>query len=290
MAAPQRFVGPLSGSLRAVLWLCGALLLGPVAARAEDPPKIKGAPMITGVAQEGAMLTASATWKADPPAAVAWSWLRCDEGGGRCLAIPGANTATYVATSADVGETLRVLLTWSSGDESDEKRSAPTDVVLPAPTPTTSPTTTPPPAPAPTSTGVPPAAQAPTPGRRAQPRPTARPRVLRPFPVIRIKGRLTARGARITLLMVHAPRGARIAVACLGRSCPVPGLARTAAISRLRQFERELVAGTRLEFTVTRPGAIGKWTEIVIRRGAVPRRRDGCLNSDTMRHRRCPAA
>jgi hypothetical protein len=113
--------------------------------------------------------------------------------------------------------------------------------------------------------------------------------MLRPFPVIRIKGWVTERGARITLITVRAPRGARIAVACRGRSCPVPGLARTAALSRVRPFERALDAGTRLRFTVTRPGAIGKWTEIVIRRGAPPRRRDGCLNSDTMRKRQCRA-
>jgi hypothetical protein len=69
----------------------------------------------------------------------------------------------------------------------------------------------------------------------------------------------------------------------------VPKLARTAAFERLRRFERELRAGTRLEVAVTKPGAIGKWTLIAIRRGTAPRRQDGCLDSDTKRHVRCPA-
>jgi hypothetical protein len=266
-----------------VLGLCCAILLGPGAAQAKDSPEIQGEPVITGVAREGATLTASATWKEDPPASVSWAWLRCSVSGGECQDIDSAGGATYVPTAADVGRTLRVRVTWPVDDKEKQKRSAPTDVVLSAPV------TTPPTAPPPLLTPAPPAApgtQQPQPA--ATPRPAARLRTLRPFPVIRIKGRLTERGAHITLLTVRAPRGARIAAACQGPSCPTPTLARVASLSRLRTFERVLLAGTRLSFTVSRPGAIGKWTEILIRKGAPPRRRDGCLNSDTMRHRRCP--
>jgi hypothetical protein len=270
-----------------VLGICCAGLLGAGSARADDSPKIQGEPVITGVAQEGATLTASARWKKDPPASIGWVWMRCSESGGECQDIPDAAGAAYVPTLADVGRTLRVRVTWSNDDELKQKRSAATNVVLSAPA-----TTPPPPvaAPDPVPTPAPPPAapltQNPQPQGAAPPK--ARLRALRPFPVIRIKGRLTERGARITLLTVLAPRGARIAVTCEGLSCPVPTLARVASLSRLRPFERELLAGTRLTFTVTRPGAIGKWTDIVIRRGTPPRRRDGCLNSDTMRHRRCP--
>jgi hypothetical protein len=295
MAARRRFVGVLPRGPSAIFWLCGVILLGPGAAQAEHPPKIKGEPVITGVPQEGATLTASASWKADPPSSVAWSWLRCDESGEHCDAIPDVNGATYVPMSADIGTRLRVRVTWTEGDKSDGKHSAPSDVVLAAPT--ASPTTPPPtpaPSPAPdqSSFDPPPAASAQPlkPRRGAQPRPAERLQVLHPFPVVRIRGWLTARGARITLLTVRAPRGTRITVLCHGRSCPLPTLARTASVSRLRPFEREFPAGTRLDFTVTRPGAIGKWTQIVIRRGAPPRRRDGCLNSDTLRYRRCPRA
>jgi hypothetical protein len=273
-----------------VLGLCCAILLGPGAARAEDSPAIKGEPVIAGEAQEGATLAASATWKEDPPAIVGWAWLRCSESGGECQDIADAGGATYVPTAADVGRTLRVLVTWSDDDKQKKKRSAPTDVVLSAPA-TTPPTPVAAPVPVRTPSAPPaaPVTQQPQPRQGAAPRPAARLQILRPFPVIRIKGRLTERGARITLLTVRTPRGSQIAAACQGLSCPVPTLARVAALSRLRTFERELLAGTRLSFTVTRPGAIGKWTEILIRKGAPPRRRDGCLNSDTMRHRRCPS-
>jgi hypothetical protein len=270
----------------ASLWLCAAILLGPAAARAAAPPHITAGPTVTGVAQQGATLTASATAMGDPAPTIVWTWLRCEDPKKQCATIAGASAATYVPTAADVGHPLRVRLTLNqAGGKREEKRSEPTDAVLAAPAP--APVPPPPaPAPAPPPFDLPPA-PAPPPSGHPQPAP----RVLRPFPLIRIRGRLTVRGARITLLSVRAPRGARIGAACHGSSCPVSRLARTAAaISRLRPFERELWAGTRLTFTVTRRGYIGKWTEIVIRRGAPPKRRDGCLDSDTRRHRRCPAA
>jgi hypothetical protein len=114
--------------------------------------------------------------------------------------------------------------------------------------------------------------------------------LLEPFPLIRIKGVLTARGARLTLLTVRAPRGARIRVTCTGHRCPRRRLARTAAVSRLRPFERSLRGGTRLGFTVTKPGFVGKWTSVVIRVGLPPQRRDGCLDSNTKKHVSCPGA
>ena len=112
--------------------------------------------------------------------------------------------------------------------------------------------------------------------RRAQSNPAA-PLLLRPFPIVRIKGGLTRTGARVTLLTVRAPRGARIAIRCRGRSCPVPRLARTATLTRFRTLERNLAAGTRIDVTVTRPDRIGKWTTIHIARGAPPTRRDRCV-------------
>jgi hypothetical protein len=114
------------------------------------------------------------------------------------------------------------------------------------------------------------------------------PPMLDPFPVVRIRGRLTATGARVTLFTVRAPRGVRIDVRCRGSSCPVRRLARTAAVSRLRPFERHLRAGTRLEITVTKPGYIGKWTTIVIRRGAPPKRSDRCRYAGGRRPVPCP--
>ncbi len=110
-----------------------------------------------------------------------------------------------------------------------------------------------------------------------------------PAPVVRIRGWLTASGARITLLTVRAPRGARIAVRCSGRRCPVRRWARTASLMRVPRFQRSFPAGTRIVISVTKRGRIGKHTTIVIRRGKAPTRLDRCLMPGSRRPVRCPA-
>ena len=47
----------------------------------------------------------------------------------------------------------------------------------------------------------------------------SRRKAIRPFPVVRMRGRLTASGARVSLLSVRAPRPAKVTVRCKG-SCP----------------------------------------------------------------------
>jgi len=278
----------------------GAILLGPGAALADDAPVITTGPVIAGLAQAGETLAARASWTGSPEPDPAWQWVRCARPNAQCSAIKGATSDTYRATSDDVGRLLRATLVVTNAAGSAEKRSEPTAVVLgasaPAPDPPGAPTPPPDPMPPPPAADPVPRPAAPsfelpdTPvtGPPAVRSPAPALRALNPFPVVRIKGWLTARGARITILSVRAPRGSRIDVACRGRTCPVPKLARTAAVERLRRFERALRAGTRLELTVTKPGEIGKWTVIVIRRATVPRRQDGCLDSDTKRHLRCP--
>jgi hypothetical protein len=109
--------------------------------------------------------------------------------------------------------------------------------------------------------------------------PTA-PEFIRPFPVVRIKGRLTASGARVTRLSVKAPAGTDVTVRCRRHGCPKRLSARTARTARplrFRAFERKLRAGVRLIVTATRAGLIGKHVTIKIRRGRVPKRLDRCL-------------
>ena len=112
-----------------------------------------------------------------------------------------------------------------------------------------------------------------TPGPPVLPGPlgASPPPMFDPFPTVRIRGRLTADGARVTRLSVHAPHGVRIVASCRGRTCPTRRVARAAGI-RLHRFERALRAGTRLDITVTKSGYIGKWTTsssgAVRRRGA----------------------
>ena len=80
-------------------------------------------------------------------------------------------------------------------------------------------------------------------------------RAIRPFPVVRMRGRLTTSGARVSLLSVRAPRAAKVTVRCKGR-CPTSELgavqARQDALTRARAFERSLRSGTRITVTVTR--------------------------------------
>jgi hypothetical protein len=109
-----------------------------------------------------------------------------------------------------------------------------------------------------------------------------------PVPVVRIRGRVTADGARVTLLTVRAPRGARIQVTCAGDHCPRRRVATVAVVVHLRPYERLLRAGTRLEIRVTRPSFIGKYTRIVVRQGRPPLRQDRCLMPGSSRPVGCP--
>ena len=116
------------------------------------------------------------------------------------------------------------------------------------------------------------------------PAPRARPRLLRPFPIVRIAGRLTRTGARIRVLSVRAPRGARVLALCSGRGCPRRASsaivrARSTRTGRVRfgRLQRSLRAGARIQVFVTSPTRIGKYTRFTIRRGLAPKRLDACL-------------
>lgn len=126
--------------------------------------------------------------------------------------------------------------------------------------------------------------------------PVAPLRFLDPFPVVRLRGRTTARGVRLSLFTVRAPHGSRVEIRCGGTGCPA-GLERktvrtaTGRGSRtihLSRFERFLKAGTVLRVAVTQTGMVGKYTRIRIRRIALPIRTDRCLLPDTGRPVACP--
>ena len=138
----------------------------------------------------------------------------------------------------------------------------------------------PPPPPAPPPVG-------PVSGVPLPPAPLVR---MRPFPIVRIAGVVLPTGARITILSVRAPRGARVSARCIGRGCPVRSIARTSrmGIVRLHRYERRLRAGTKLELAVRKPGTIGKFTRFVIRAGKPPARTDRCLMPGRTRPVACP--
>jgi hypothetical protein len=113
--------------------------------------------------------------------------------------------------------------------------------------------------------------------------------MLSPFPVVRVRGRLTPGGARVTLFTIRAPRRVAIEVRCSGRGCPARAWARSSQLTRVRSFEARLRAGTRLDITITRAGWIGKQTTLIVRRDRAPRRLDRCLMPGTSKPTECPS-
>ena len=63
------------------------------------------------------------------PLSFAYQWQRCDTGGGTCTAIGTATGSAYTLQSADVGDTIRVVVTASNAAGSSSATSAPTAVV-----------------------------------------------------------------------------------------------------------------------------------------------------------------
>jgi hypothetical protein len=100
------------------------------AAQAQYAPTNSGNPTISGTAQEGQTLTASTgTWQSSSNVTYAWQWQRCNSSGAACTDIKGATNQTYAVQSADVGNTLRVVVTATNKDGSSKANSATTAVV-----------------------------------------------------------------------------------------------------------------------------------------------------------------
>lgn len=100
----------------------------PVTPVSASPPRVMGVPA------QGRTLTAVAGgWTgslASPGPVLAYRWQRCDAAGEACAPIPDAGAKTYRARSGDVGGTLRVEVTASTGPGlARSVISAPTAVV-----------------------------------------------------------------------------------------------------------------------------------------------------------------
>jgi PKD repeat protein len=123
-------------------------------------------------------------------------------------------------------------------------------------------------------------------------------RVLSPFPVVRIAGRITKRGTRVRLLRVKAPLGTTVTVRCTGRSCPFKKQVRTVPTStssrtavnvRVRRLERLLLPGVRVRVYVTTRGAVGKYARFRFRARKPPARTDSCVMPGSWAPAECPA-
>ncbi len=279
--------------------LAAALLLWPtLALGAGTAPAFTSPPTVQGDAVVGATLTAVATWTGDPAPTAKYQWRRCPATGGSCDTIDKATAATYVVTTADLGFRLGVRIKLTNKVDSVSLQSVTTAVVVAATTPGPTPTPTPTPTPAPSPT--------PTPKLDLTPAPTpasatsftepvapivdlkARATLLRPFPIVRIRGYFRRGGVRVTLLSVKAPRSARVAARCVGSGCPVRSIRVASAPARLRAFERFLPAGTVLQVRVTSAGRIGKYASFVIRAHSAPLRHDRCLMPGKTKPAACP--
>lgn len=127
--------------------------------------------------------------------------------------------------------------------------------------------------------------------------------LMSPFPVVRITGRVSRRGARIRRLTIDAQPGTGVKVLCSGRGCPFKRLLRTISLRvranrelpptrllRIRSLEGRLLRpGAALRLFVTRPDAVGKYTRFKVRRRNAPTRTDMCLVPGSGRPLSCPS-
>jgi peptidoglycan/xylan/chitin deacetylase (PgdA/CDA1 family) len=132
-------------ALAAVALTCGALLMSTVAASGATTAKpVKpvntALPTISGTAQQGQTLTASTGSWSGSPTSYAYQWRRCKTA---CSDISAATAPTYAAVAADVGSTLRIVVTATNSGGSTAATSDPTATVaaaVPAPKNTALPT------------------------------------------------------------------------------------------------------------------------------------------------------
>ncbi len=119
--------------------------------------------------------------------------------------------------------------------------------------------------------------------------PAARAGFLSPAPVIRLNGQILARGSRIRILQIRAPRKALVAVGCRGKSCPVPVRRKRVKNRsvRFKTYERFLRRGTKLVISIRKPKTIGAYTVYKIRAGKAPVRTDMCLRPGKKKPYRC---
>jgi hypothetical protein len=249
--------------------VAGALAVTGSAAAAIRPALLSVS--IQGSAVVGQTLGAAFEAAGDPVTKIEYQWRRCKaDKPDDCSDIKDAKAATYTVTPSDLGFRLRVRVKVRNSAGDDEDQSFPTAIVTA-------------PQPSPTPAAPPPAAFAssPSPADIAP----GGPRLLRPFPVVRVAGYVRSHGSRIVLFSVKAPRGAKIDVRCKGPRCPLRH--RTFRPGRIKPLERYLPAGMAITIRVTRPGFIGKYTHVVIRSRKRPRRQDACVLPGDTRPRPC---
>jgi hypothetical protein len=123
----------VAGLVAALTLFAGSGLAVGTAAQANYAPQNTAAPTISGTPEVGQTLTATTgTFTSDTTPTYTYQWQGCDAQGNNCTSITGATSQTYVVASADVGKTLRVVVTATNASGSSSATSAQTAVVTTA--------------------------------------------------------------------------------------------------------------------------------------------------------------
>jgi len=121
----------------------------------------------------------------------------------------------------------------------------------------------------------------------------AQPRLLSPFPIVRLLGEVRSGGStEINRLTVRGPQGSEVGVSCAGESCPFREQERTIRRRRVKfpEIEGRLLPGSVVQIFVTQPERTGKFTSFRFRDGAAPKRRDRCLAPGSREPISCPSS
>jgi CHRD domain-containing protein/predicted actin-binding protein len=110
-----------------VVLLTAGSAVAAAARMAASPPVNSSLPTIGGTAQQGHTLTASnGSWGGVTPIAYTYQWQRCNSSGSSCGSIGNATNQNYVASSGDVGRTIRIEVTATNADGKSQALSAST--------------------------------------------------------------------------------------------------------------------------------------------------------------------
>jgi hypothetical protein len=122
-----------SGEVSAVSEPSGLVAPAPLAAPAPVvkpaavvAPSSTAPPVVTGKPEQGQTLQASSgAWTGSEPLSYRYQWQRCDSTGLRCAGVEGATAASYALTAADVGATMRALVTaWNTAGSATARSEA----------------------------------------------------------------------------------------------------------------------------------------------------------------------
>ena len=130
-ALMRRFTMLLALTVGALTLMSGSAF--GAAARTAASPANTSLPTIGGTARDGQTLTAtSGAWDGSAPITYAYQWQRCNSSGSACAAVNKATSQNYVLSGGDVNRTLRVQVTASNADGSNQALSAATATVMSA--------------------------------------------------------------------------------------------------------------------------------------------------------------